>query len=73
MYIKPFSQTTILNGATGESLLENKITDSGGSHSLLGGISISQTFGGDYFLHWQLQCRDKYEAKEPYTFIPGMI
>jgi hypothetical protein len=66
-----YSETTILNGATGQSFLDNKMTDSGGSHSLLGGLSLSQSSGGDFFLHWQLQCRDKYDAKDPYTFIPG--
>lgn len=70
--IQPF-QTTILNGVNGQSFLDNKMTDSGGSHSLLAGLSISQSFGGDLFLHWQLQCRDKYDAKDPYTFIPGKI
>lgn len=51
--------------------MDSKITDSGGAHSLLGGISIAQTNGGDYFLHFQSYCRDKYEtAKDPYKFIP---
>lgn len=64
-------QTTILNGINGESFLDNKITDSGGAHSLLGGISIAQTYGGDLFLHFQSHCRDKYEnAKDPYKFVP---
>ncbi|KAG5682233.1 hypothetical protein PVAND_011598 [Polypedilum vanderplanki] len=66
-----YSQSTILDGVTGKSFLDSKITDSGGSHSLLGGISISQTFGGDFFLHFQSYCRDKFEnAKDPYKFIP---
>lgn len=64
-------QTTILNGVNGESFLDNKITDSGGPHSLLGGISIAQTYGGDFFLHFQSHCRDKFEnAKDPYKFVP---
>lgn len=46
------------------------MTDAGGAHSLLAGLSISQSFGGDFFLHWQLECRDKSDAKDPYTFIP---
>lgn len=66
-----YSQTTILNGLNGESLLETKITDSGGPHSPLGGISIAQENGGDLFLHFQTHCRDKFEnAKDPYKFIP---
>lgn len=55
----------------GESFLDEKITDSGGSHSLLGGVSISQTNGGDLFLHFQSHCRDKFEnAKDPFKFVP---
>ncbi|XP_065355073.1 uncharacterized protein LOC135949436 [Calliphora vicina] len=65
-----YSQTTILDGRNGKPLLDAMMTDSGGSNSLLGGVSISQTFGGDFFLHWQMQCRDKYEAKDAYEFIP---
>lgn len=66
-----YSQTTILDGKTGKPLLDNMMTDSGGSNSLLGGVSLSQTFGGDFFLHWQMQCRDKYDAKDAYEFVPG--
>jgi hypothetical protein len=66
-----YSQTTILDGVNGESILENKITDSGGPHSPLGGISIAQNNAGDLFLHFQTHCRDKYEnAKDPYKFVP---
>lgn len=65
-----YSQTTVLSGATGKSLLDAMITDSGGPNSLLGGVSISQTFGGDFFLHWQTQCRDKLNAKDAYQFFP---
>jgi hypothetical protein len=51
--------------------LDGKITDSGGPHSLLGGVSIGQTYGGDFFLHFQSHCRDKFEnAKDPYKFVP---
>ncbi|XP_055907141.1 uncharacterized protein LOC129942294 [Eupeodes corollae] len=66
-----YSQTTILDGITGKPLLDAMMTDSGGASSLLGGMSISQTFGGDFFLHWQTQCRNKYGAKDAYEFIPG--
>lgn len=67
----PLPQTTILNGKNGESFLDSKITDSGGPHSLLGGVSIAQTYGGDFFLHFQSHCRDKFEnAKDPYKFVP---
>jgi hypothetical protein len=60
-----------LDGTTGKSFLDSKITDSGGPHSLLGGISIAQTYGGDLFLHFQSHCRDKFEnAKDPYKFVP---
>ncbi|XP_037946172.1 uncharacterized protein LOC119678428 [Teleopsis dalmanni] len=65
-----YSQTTILDGKTGTPLLDAMMTDSGGSNSLLGGVSISQSFGGDFFLHWQMQCRGKYNAKDVYKFIP---
>lgn len=65
-----YSQTQIINGKNGTNLLDRMINDSGGANSLLGGISISQTFGGDLFLHWQTQCRGKYDVKDPYQFIP---
>lgn len=65
-----YSQTQIINGKNGTALLDQMINDSGGANSLLGGISISQTFGGDFFLHWQTQCRGKFDVKEPYQFFP---
>ncbi|XP_036332525.1 uncharacterized protein LOC118743867 [Rhagoletis pomonella] len=65
-----YSQTTILDGRNGKPLLDAMMTDSGGSNSLLGGVSVSQTFGGDFYLHWQMQCRNKYDAKDAYEFIP---
>lgn len=65
-----YSQTQIINGKNGTSLLERMINDSGGANSLLGGMSISQTFGGDLFLHWQTQCRGKFDVKDPYQFVP---
>lgn len=66
-----YSQTTILNGIDGKSLLDDKITDSGGPHSPLGGISISQKNAGDLFLHFQTHCRGNFEnAKDPYKFVP---
>lgn len=65
-----YSQTQIISGNNGTSLLDRMINDSGGANSLLGGISISQTFGGDLFLHWQTQCRGKYDVKDPYQFVP---
>lgn len=69
-----YSQTTILNGLNGDSLLENMIRDSGGPYSLLGGVSVSQTFGGDFFLHWQTHCKGNLDAaNDVYQFIPGMI
>lgn len=68
-----YSETTILSGATGLPLLDAMMTDSGGPNGLLGGISVSQTFGGDIFLHWQVQCRGKYDAKDAYIFIPGRL
>ncbi|XP_012162014.1 uncharacterized protein LOC101461950 [Ceratitis capitata] len=65
-----YSQTTILDGKNGKPLLGGILTDSGGSNSLLGGVSVSQSFGGDFFFHWQMQCKDKYNAKDAYEFIP---
>lgn len=65
-----YSQTQIINGKNGSALLDRMINDSGGANSLLGGTSISQTFGGDLFLHWQTHCRGKYDIKEPYQFFP---
>lgn len=65
-----YSQTTILDGRTGQPLLNSMMTDAGGASSLLGGVSISQSFGGDFFLHWQLQCRNKPNARDAYEFVP---
>ncbi|KAH8359490.1 hypothetical protein KR093_007027, partial [Drosophila rubida] len=65
-----YSQTTILDGSTGQPLLNAMMTDAGGASSLLGGVSISQSFGGDFFLHWQLQCRNKPNARDAYEFVP---
>uniref|UniRef100_A0A8D8BZ96 Uncharacterized protein KIAA1467 n=1 Tax=Culex pipiens TaxID=7175 RepID=A0A8D8BZ96_CULPI len=65
-----YSQTTILNGTNGQPFLDSSVKDSGGPNSLLGGLSISQTGGGDFFLHWQLQCRNKFETTDEYRFIP---
>lgn len=67
-----YSQTTIIDGITGKALLDSAITDSGGSHSLLGGISLSlPNQSGDYFLHFQSRCKDKFDAKDPYKFVPN--
>lgn len=66
-----YSQTQILNGFDGKPLLEQTINDSGGPNGYLAGTSISQTFGGDFFLHWQTQCRGKSNVKEAYRFFPG--
>lgn len=46
------------------------IIDSGGPNSLLAGLSISQTFGGDFFLHWQVLCQGIDVPKDSYQFIP---
>lgn len=67
-----YSQTQVINGKDGTALLDQMINDSGGSNSLLGGLSISQAYGGDFYLHWQTQCRGKNDSKEPYQFVPGM-
>lgn len=66
-----YSQTQVINGKDGTALLDKMINDSGGSNSLLGGLSISQAYGGDFYLHWQTQCRGKNDSKEPYQFVPG--
>lgn len=68
-----YSQTQIIDGRNGSVLLDNAIDDAGGSNSLLAGLSVSQAYGGDFFLHWQTQCRDKINVKEPYQFIPGKM
>lgn len=67
-----YSQTMILSGIDGSTLLNQMIKDSGGPYSLLGGVTISQSFGGDFFLHWQSQCRDKPGASDAYQFVPGI-
>lgn len=68
-----YSQTTIINGTNGQPMLDDMITDSGGPNSLLGGLSISQQYGGDLFLHWQMVCRDKADSKDAYQFLPGLL
>ena len=65
-----YSQTTILNGTNGQPFLDFSIKDSGGPNSLLAGLSFSQSFGGDFFLHWQLYCRDLDSTKDEYQFVP---
>ncbi|XP_055547055.1 uncharacterized protein LOC129731241 [Wyeomyia smithii] len=65
-----YSQTTILNGTNGQPFLDDSVKDSGGPNSLLGGVTVSQTGGGDFFLHWQVQCRNKLKTTEEYQFIP---
>lgn len=68
-----YSQTTILNGKTGKPFLDSSITDSGGPHSLLGGMAITlPANSGDLFIHFQTLCKGQFEnAKDPYKFIPN--
>ena len=67
-----YSQTTIVNGTNGKPFLDSTIKDSGGPNGLLGGVTISQTGGGDLFLHWQTQCRNRTaDTTDEYQFIPG--
>uniref|UniRef100_A0A182K5W4 FAM234A/B beta-propeller domain-containing protein n=1 Tax=Anopheles christyi TaxID=43041 RepID=A0A182K5W4_9DIPT len=66
-----YSQTMIINGTNGKPFLDGSIKDSGGPNGLLGGITISQTGGGDLFLHWQTQCRNHTtDTTDEYQFIP---
>lgn len=67
-----YSQTIVLNGVNGTSLLDNPILDSGGANNLLGGLSISPKIPavGDYFLHWQTECNNKEKPTDAYQFIP---
>uniref|UniRef100_A0A182QQ69 FAM234A/B beta-propeller domain-containing protein n=1 Tax=Anopheles farauti TaxID=69004 RepID=A0A182QQ69_9DIPT len=66
-----YSQTMIINGTNGKPFLDVSIKDAGGPNGLLGGITISQTGGGDFFLHWQMQCRNHTaDTTDEYQFIP---
>ncbi|KFB42637.1 AGAP002184-PA-like protein [Anopheles sinensis] len=66
-----YSQTMIINGTNGKPFLDSSIKDAGGPNGLLGGITISQTGGGDFFLHWQMQCRNRTaDTTDEYQFIP---
>ncbi|XP_053681189.1 uncharacterized protein LOC128732052 [Anopheles nili] len=66
-----YSQTAIINGTNGKPFLDNSIKDAGGPNGLLGGISISQTGGGDFFLHWQMQCHNHTtDTTDEYQFLP---
>ncbi|XP_055677275.1 uncharacterized protein LOC129786355 [Lutzomyia longipalpis] len=63
-----YSQTMIISGQNGTTLLDNAIMDSGGPNTPLGGLSISQMYGGDFFLHWQTLCRGELNARDAYQF-----
>lgn len=67
-----YSQTIVLSGLNGSSLMNEAIVDSGGPNNLLGGMSISQTIPkvGDYYLHWQTECNNKEKPTDAYQFIP---
>lgn len=67
-----YSQTQLLDGSTGAALLETAILDAGGPYSLLGGLPVGQSLGGDYFLHWQTQCGAEKAAStsDAYRFVP---
>uniref|UniRef100_A0A182PD56 FAM234A/B beta-propeller domain-containing protein n=1 Tax=Anopheles epiroticus TaxID=199890 RepID=A0A182PD56_9DIPT len=66
-----YSQTMIINGTNGKPFLDSSIKDAGGPNGLLSGITISQTGGGDLFLHWQTQCRKHTaDTTDEYQFIP---
>ncbi|XP_050086431.1 uncharacterized protein LOC126571715 [Anopheles aquasalis] len=66
-----YSQTMIINGTNGKPFLDSSIKDAGGPNGLLGGMSLSQTGGGDFFLHWQMQCRNRTaDTTDEYQFIP---
>ncbi|XP_058059906.1 uncharacterized protein LOC131210645 [Anopheles bellator] len=66
-----YSQTALINGTNGKPFLDAPIKDAGGSNGLLGGLALSQTGGGDFFLHWQMQCRNHTaDTTDEYQFIP---
>lgn len=65
-----YSQTQILDGASGKPLLDAAVLDAGGPYSLLAGLPVAQTLGGDNFLHWQTQCGKIEPSSAAYKFVP---
>ncbi|GLG92305.1 Uncharacterized protein GBIM_00031 [Gryllus bimaculatus] len=67
-----YSQTTVLDGKTGHSLLDDIITDTAGTQ--LGGLTISvEGLGNDIFLHWEGNCLEHEASHEPFSFMPGEL
>lgn len=65
-----YTQTTLLDGRTGHSILDNVMIDTAGMQS--GGLTVSvEGTGNDIFLHWGGNCFNHEGNQEPYAFIPG--
>ncbi|XP_067007692.2 uncharacterized protein [Anabrus simplex] len=65
-----YTQTAVLDGRTGNLLLDSMLIDTAGSQ--MAGLSISiEGFGNDLFLHWQADCVGFEGAKDAFAFWQG--
>ncbi|XP_064617640.1 uncharacterized protein LOC135481843 [Liolophura sinensis] len=64
------AETTVLDGRTGESLLEQTIKDSVGAQASPLTISV-QGHGNDIFLYWIADCKEHEGEGGAYKFIKG--
>lgn len=63
-----YTVTTIIDGKTGEPLLEKPIEDSLSRE--MSGLSITvEGFGNDWFLYWSVNCLNYEGIKEKYQFL----
>lgn len=63
-------QTTVLDGRTGESLLEQSVKDSVGAQASPLTISV-EGHGNDIFLYWIADCKEHEGEGGSYKFIKG--
>ncbi|OAD61472.1 hypothetical protein WN48_00414, partial [Eufriesea mexicana] len=63
-----YTVATIIDGKTGESLLEKPIEDSLSRE--MSGLSVTvEGFGNDWFLYWSVNCLNYEGIKEKYQFL----
>lgn len=65
-----YSEMNILDGKTGQPLLDHPVVDSVGSQ--MGGLSISvEGPGNDWFLYWTVNCAGHVGSQTPFSFAKG--
>ncbi|KAG7201664.1 hypothetical protein KM043_004394 [Ampulex compressa] len=63
-----YTVATIIDGRTGQSILENPMEDS--LSRQMSGLSVTvEGFGNDWFLHWSADCLNYKGVKEKYQFL----